>query len=113
MSTFVASTDPAWMLPGSNVNQIYQRLRISDILIAVCTSNTQPTSKLGKEIRFARANKMPVLPFLENGMTPPFGLHMDWYMTFDLQKPWTQHRAVATYVLWQIEKSMEAVAQII
>ena len=48
LNAFVASTDPRWMLPGYSINQIYQELANSDILVAVCTSNTPSTSNLGK-----------------------------------------------------------------
>jgi len=113
INTFVASTNPIWMLPGYNIRRIYQKLHNSDMLIAVCTRNTLPTSKLGREIRYARFNKIPIVPFLERGIVAPFGLQNVWYIEFDPSRPWAQHRKIALYVLWLIEKSMETRAQII
>jgi hypothetical protein len=113
MITFVASTDPMWMLPGYNVNQILKQLRVSDILVATCTRNTPPTSKLGREVSIAKANHMPIFPFLERNINPPFGLGNFWKIEFDLSNPWTQHRKVALNILWLIEKSKETQAQLI
>ena len=114
MKTFVASTDPQWMLPSYSLSYIYRQLSNSDILIAVCTGNTLPTSKLGREIRYARSNKVPVFPFLERGASVPFQLRNTvWYVDFDLNSPWRLHRKVALDVLWLMEKSMETRAQII
>jgi hypothetical protein len=107
MNTFVASTDPAWMLPSYSLGQILQELGSSDILVATCTGNTPLTSKLGGEITFARQNNMPILPFIEKGVNPQFGLGNLWKLEFDLNRPWFQHKKVATYVLWIIERSME------
>jgi len=114
MKTFVASTDPQWMLPSYSIGYIYQRLAYSDILIAVCTGNTLPTSKLGREIRYARSNKIPTYPFLERGANVPFQLRNTvWCVDFDLISPWRLHRKVAWDVLWLMEKSMEIRAQVI
>jgi len=112
INTFVASTDPRWMLPGFNVQHIYQKLQNSDLLIAVCTRNTLPTSKLGREIGYARFNKIPILPFLEKGISAPFGLQNIWYIEFDSSSPWRQHRKVALYVLFLMERDLETRAQI-
>ena len=112
MNTFVASTDPRWMLPGYNLRYIYQKLHNSDILIAVCTRNTLPTSKLGREIRHARSNKIPIIPFLERGIVAPFGLQTIWYLQFNPSCPWAQHRNIALYVLGLIEKNLETRAQV-
>lgn len=113
INTFVASTDPRWMLPGYNIRHIYQKLLNSDILVATCTRNTLPTSKLGREIRLARSNKIPIVPFLEKGMTAPFGLQRVWCIMFDPSRPWTQHRNIALYIRCLIEKNMETRAQVI
>lgn len=114
MKTFVASTDPQWMLPSYSIGYIYRQLSNSDILIAVCTGNTLPTSKLGQEIRYAGSNKIPIFPFLERGANVPFQLRNTiWCVDFDLNSPWRQHRKVALDVLWLMEKSMETRAQII
>ncbi len=111
--TFVASTDPMWMLPGYDLDRILKQLRASDILIATCTRNTPATSKLGREINIAKTNHMPILPFLERNISPPFGLGNLWKIEFDLNNPWIQHRKIAIYILWLIEKSMETHAKII
>jgi hypothetical protein len=66
------------------------------------------TSKLGKEIQFARAHKMPIVPFLEKGSIDPFGLsNTIWKMEFDMALPWVQYRTLATYILGLMEKSLE------
>jgi len=109
LNSFVASTNPIWMLPGYTISRIYKMLARSDVLVATCTRNTLPTSNLGREIRFAQAHKMLVLPFLEKGITDPFGLSRGiWKMEFDPTMPWVQHRTFATYILSLMEKSLEA-----
>jgi len=106
---FVASTDPTWMLPGHTISRIYQELADSDVLVATCTQITPSASRLGKEIKFARSHKMPILPFLERGITDPFGLSNSiWKMEFELNRPWIQHRTFATYILTLMERSLEA-----
>jgi hypothetical protein len=111
MDAFVASTDPAWMLPGQSIAQILEKLRNSAILIAVCTGNTPNTSKLAGEIQYARANNMPILPFVERGINPPFDLQNIWFLDFDLNSPWAQHRKIGIYILWLMERSLEALTQ--
>lgn len=109
LNSFVASTDPTWMLPGYTINRIYKTLANSDVLVATCTRNTPSASNLGREIQFARAHKMLVLPFLERGITDPFGLSNSiWKMEFDPAMPWVQHRTFAIYILELVEKSLEA-----
>ena len=112
LNSFVASTNPRWMLPGYTINSIYKKLAQCDVLVPVCTGNTTAGSKLGREIRYAHRNKMLIVPFLERGIVDPFGLSRRvWKMEFDLTKPWVQHRTLATYILHIIEKSFEARCQ--
>lgn len=112
INSFVASTNPSWMLPSYSVGYIYQQLAQSDLLIATCTRHASLSSNLGREIRYAQSSKIPILPFLERGASVPFGLRNIWCIEFDVNSPWRQHRKIALYVLWLMEKRMETLAQV-
>ena len=101
--TFVASTDPRWMLPGQSTNIIYDRLRISDILVPVCTPQAEHSFFFRKETSLALTTFMPILPFKMRGSNVSFELLDIWCIDFDVNRPWAKHRDVADNIPRLIE----------
>lgn len=110
--TFVASTDPGWMLPGQSVNTIYDRLSKSDILVPVCTPQANHSFFFRKEISLALTTFMPILPFKMRGSDVSFELLDIWHIDFDVNQPWVKHREVADSVPRIIEWHNENIRKI-
>lgn len=101
---FVASSDPRWIIPGHKLEYIITKLRQSDIMVVVCTEETDESQKLKREIDYAKKKNVIIIPFVKKGVTPPFELgdtHFCEY--FPEERPWSVHRRMVFTILYQME----------
>lgn len=50
INCFVASSDPRWIMPGHTLGYIMTKLRQSDIMVVVCTEETDESQELKREV---------------------------------------------------------------
>lgn len=107
---FVASSDPRWIIPGHTLEYIMTKLGHSDIMVVVCTEETDESQKLKREVDYAKKNDITIIPFVKTGVTPPFGLgDTHWCQYFPEERSWSVHSRMAIYILHQMEIRNEAI----
>lgn len=104
INCFVASSDPRWIMAGHTLELIMTKLRKSDIMVVVCTEETDESEKLKREVNYAKKNNVTIIPFVKEGVTPPFGLgDTHWCQYFPVERPWSVHSRMVLYILHQME----------
>jgi len=108
INCFAASTDPRWIIPGHTLEHIMKKLQQSDVMVVVCTEETGASQNLKREIEYAIKNNILIIPFVKQGVTPPFNLADNyWCEYFPDEKPWSMHSRMVLYILHHMETKSE------